>query len=320
MINTNLLGALSPGLAAFTRVIVLSSVVGCNLGESAVVRRSPDVGYGAGGSTGQDALGADLPEPDAALLNVATFDGARGSGDVPEIDGKGVESGMETGMETGSTAADATDFRSDSRFDAVGVFGEAASDADEPCSAEGYQFCDGFEDGAPLWVWTGGVWNVTEESNAQGTNAVFGPTTAVAGIASVPSGAWQDMTAEAKVMVTSFGQPSSSNRVLLYARYQDITHFYAVGLSGDGKLVLRRNGTAFGTLASVSVAENEWHVLKIRLVGASDNVVIEGYLDGTLLTAATDTSSSLNGDLGTVGVGVYGGALAVFDNVKVSSP
>ena len=290
-------------------LVLWAAVGGCNLGESAVVRRSPDAGYGTGGSAGQDS--AELTSFDAALLNVAGLGGADGKSSVTGMDGNRLETGSNT---------DATDVRSDAISDVSSAYGETARDAPEPCGAGGYEFCDGFEDGDSEWVWTGGVWTVTEESSALGANAVFGPTAAVAGIASVPSGVWQDMTAEAKVMVTSFGQLSSSNRVLLYARYQDTTHFYAVGLSGDGKLGLRRNGIAFGTLASVSVAEDEWHILKIRVIGAADNVVVEGYLDGTLLTAATDISNSLNGDLGTVAVGVYGGALAVFDNVKVSSP
>ena len=289
--------------------VLWAAVGGCNLGESAVVRRSPDVGYGTGGSAGQD--GANSTAIDAARFYVEGVDGADGKSRVTGVDSDRTDTGSNSNV---------LDIKSDIRPDASGVFGETANYAAEPCSAEGYEFCDGFEDEDSAWVWTGGAWNVTEESDSLGTNAVFGPTTAVAGIASVPSGAWQDMTAEAKVMVTSFGQLSSSNRVLLYARYQDTTHFYAVDLSGDGKLGLRRNGTAFGTLASVSVAEGEWHVLKIRVIGAANNVVVEGYLDGTLLTAATDISNSLNGDLGTVAVGVYGGALAVFDNVKVSSP
>jgi hypothetical protein len=128
------------------------------------------------------------------------------------------------------------------------------------------------------------------------------------------------MTVEVRVRVTSFGRASSANRAEIYARYQDAGHFYGVSLRADAKLVLRRNSSSFGPVIDVAVAENEWHTLKIKVSGPQDNVAVEGYLDGTLLAAATDTDGSLPSAVGTVGVGVYGETMAVFDGVKVSSP
>jgi hypothetical protein len=286
---------------------------GCQLGESDVVRRSPDVGSWPGGSIGQDALGGNNTASDTAMASSTRFDSAA-TLDEALVAGEGA---ADAGRR--ADVADSKGLAGPVVVDALGEAGGLSKDS-KTCSEDGYQFCEGFEDGAALWTETGGQWQVSAANSGQETNMVFGPTSGIASIAYVPVAAWQDMTVEARVMVTSFNQASSTNRVVLYARYQDMTHFYAVALQGDGKLGLRRNGTAFGTLANVSVAENEWHVLKLKVSGPADNVVVEGSLDGTLLAAATDTSGSLPTDTGTVGLGVYGGMMAVFDDVEVSSP
>ena len=308
----------TPRLPAYNLLVlagmsVLWTAFGCQLGESEVVRRSPDVGSGMGGSSGLDAMGVDSTARDTALVNGTRFDSADAMDDAL-VAGEGeADAGRK---------ADVADSKGLAGPDLVDALGEAGggSKVSMTCTEAGYQFCEGFEDGASLWTVTTGQWEVSAQGGGLQTDMVFGPTTAVGSIAYVATGAWQDMTVEAKVMVTSFNQASSTNRVVLYARYQDTTHFYAVALRGDGKLGLRRNGTAFGTLANVSVAENEWHVLKVRVSGAADNVVVEGSLDGTLLVAATDTSVSMTSDVGTVGLGVYGGMMAVFDDIKVSAP
>lgn len=297
-------------LPALAGLSLLWAAFGCQLGVSDVVRRSPDMGSGTGGSSGQDARDANTTTGDLDPLLSPRMDGAYAIDDAIVL-GKNE-------AETGPQAAPA-DTRSLAGPDSVSEAGRVGN-LSETCVEDGYQFCEGFEDGAALWAVAGGPWGLSEMSEASEPNAVFGPTDAVASIAFVPTAAWQDMTVEVRVMVTSFDQASSTNRVVLYARYQDTTHFYAVALRGDGKLGLRRNGTAFGTVANVSVALNEWHLLKLRVSGPADNGVVEGSLDGTLLVTATDTSGSMTSDVGTVGLGVYGGALAVFDDLKVSSP
>ena len=300
-------------LLALAGLSLLGTALGCQLGESDVVRRSPDVGRGMGGSSGQDARDANPAASDSGPLMSLRIDGDNAILDTF------VTGENEVGTEI---KADANDRRPPAGPDTADALGEVGGvrKVPEACLQDGYQFCEGFEDGAARWASTGGTWDLRVMSDGLENDTVFGPTAAAGSIAFVPTAAWQDMTAEAWVLVTSFNQASSTNRVVVYARYQDTTHFYAIALRGDGKLGLRRNGTAFGTVANVSVAENEWHALKLRVSGAADNVVVEGFLDSTLLVAATDTSGSMTSNVGTVGLGVYGSVLAVFDDLTVSSP
>jgi hypothetical protein len=297
-------------LLAMAGLGVLCATVGCQLSQSDVVKRSPDLVYGLGGSSGQDAIAADEASYDADPPDLFGIDRSAAAEDTPDMDDKQSESGPGT---------DAVDVKGDEVTEAPRA-GETGGDADDLCSAEGYEFCERFENGAASWVSTGGPWDVSSVTGSPDANSVFGPLIAGASIAYAPDGVWQDMTAEADVMVTSFGQMTSSNRAEVYARYQKQDHFYAVSLRGDGKLGLRKNASGLGTTAPVSVAENQWHTLKIRVYGIANDVMVEGYLDGTLVAAAPDTDGSPSGDTGTVAVGVYGGALAVFDNVRVSSP
>jgi hypothetical protein len=297
-------------LLALAGLSLLWTALGCKLGVSDVVRRSPEVGSGTGGSSGQDLRDASPAANDLGPWISPRIDGDNATYDAVVTGENETEAGPK------NTVADTRSFAGPDSVSEAGGMGKVSG----TCMEDGYQFCEGFEDGAARWAMTSGSWSLSEMGDGSETNMVFGPTDAVPGIAFVPTTAWQDMTVEARVMVTSFDQPSSTNRVVLYARYQDITHFYAVALRGDGKLGLRRNGTAFGTVANVSVAVNEWHVLKLRVSGSADNGVVEGSLDGTLLVTATDTSGSMTSAVGTVGLGVYGGALAVFDDIKVSSP
>ena len=293
-------------------LLLLWSTLGCRLGEADVVRRLPDLN--AGGGDGLDAQSGDSLATDTASTSLPYLDGGGVAADVVEKRDAETEAG---------SSADATvdkNLGSDDTANQPSDTGVRA-EVSAPCGSKGFVFCDGFQSGVDLWVATGGAWDiVSDPDDPSAQNLVFGPTNAVASIASVPSVLWRDMTVEAKVMVTSFKNASATNRVVVYARYQDVSHFYAIALRGDGKLDLRRNANVFGTTANVSIAENEWHTLQIRVSGPADNVVVEGSLDGVLLAAATDTDGSLPSDTGTVGVGVYGGALAVFDDVRVSSP
>ena len=292
---------------------------GCQLGEADVVRRTPELGGGTGGNTGLDAPPVDNATADTAAPSAFRLDGGT-TLDAPENHEARPEA---------ATSSDAAIDKNREEYDTTKGPLDAITRSDVvfPCGAVGDVFCDTFESGAESWVATGGAWDTIPESpdspdsiDGSVPNFVFGPTNAMASIASVPSGSWRNMTVEAKVMVTSLKNASAANRVVLYARFQDITHFYGVALRGDGKLDLRRNANVFGISANVSIAEGEWHTLQIKVSGPADNVVVEGSLDGVLLATATDTTGSLATDTGTVGVGVYGGTLAVFDDVKVSSP
>jgi hypothetical protein len=300
-------------LLAAAGLSALCATFGCQLGVSDVVVRSPDVAYGLGQSSDRDAADVNEDDLDAAALDSLSVDSGAAAEDAYDLDGNGAEVGP---------CWDALEVRDNVGPDVANELGDSgdSSDAPDACTAAGYEFCDDFEDGAAQWVSTGGPWDIANMNSSSDTSSVIGPLTAGATIAYAPIGVWQDMTVEADVLVTSFGQPTSSNRAEIYARYQDPSHFYAISLRGDGKLGLRRNASGLGTAATVSIAENQWHKLKIRVAGSAGKVIVEGYLDGVLLTTATDTSGSPTGDLGTVGMGVYGGTLAVFDNVKVSSP
>ena len=283
----------------------------CQLDESDVVSRMPDLGHGMGGSSGQDMAGGAADIPDAGSGDGLGLDSPNTMSDAPAASGIVMDSGAS------AVGADAS---CDVSRDAISADASIVGNVHDASSAGGDQFFENFEDGASLWGPAEGDWAISSASGDAEANAVFGPTKQEPSIAYLLSGAWQDMTVEAKVMLTSFDPSSSSSRAVLCARYQDLSHFYGVTLRGDGKLGLRRNTTAFGTVASVSVGENEWHSLKIRVSGPVDKVVVEGFMDGTLLTTATDTTGSMSSNAGTVAVGVYGGALAVFDDVSVSSP
>ena len=304
--------ACTPRVAA--GLLVLWMCWGCQLGEADVVRRTPEPS-GAGGSVERDAQPLDKNTMDAAFPDAPMLD--LGSPvDAPDHRDARAEIGV---------SSDAAVDKNLQGYDGSAAFREAGDRGEvsaPPCGALGDVFCDDFGGSEDPWVvMGGGGWTVVAEAiDGSEPNLVFGPTNPGPSIASVPSGDWHDMTVEAKVLVTSFRSASATNRVVLYARFQDVTHFYGVALRGDGKLDLRRNANVFGSVASVTVAVNEWHTMKIRVSGPADNVLVEGFLDDDLLLTATDTNGSLPSDEGTIGVGVYGGALAIFDDVRVSSP
>ena len=287
---------------------MLLAAFGCDLGEAEVVSRSPDLGPAVNVSPGRDAAG--LIPSDADASESPRSDGSSFAKDTREAGGKGPDV---------SIAADVLDV---TRGEAAGVVGDGgcAGEAGGECGAVGLVLTDDFEDGAAGWMSTGITWEVTDDPSSTTPNSVLAPTGPAASSVYFSAGAWQDMTVEVRVRVASFGQASSANRAEIYARYQDAGHFYAVSLRADAKLDLRRNSSSFGHVIDVAVAENEWHTLKIKVSGPQDNVAVEGYLDGTLLAAATDTDGSLPSAVGTVGVGVYGETMAVFDDVTVSSP
>lgn len=309
MIAARMLKCSTRELLALAGLDALLTTFGCALGEPDVVTRSPDLGPAISTPLVQDASSSDGSSYDDAGSEASRPDASTPTGDAHDA---------EVARPDAIAAADAADAAAQPGDGAAeaGYAGEAGDD----CGARGFVFCDDFEDGATGWTSTGGTWKVAAETTPTGTNAVFAPAGPVSSGAYVASGAWQDMTVEVRVRVTAFGQPSSSNRAEIYARYQDPGHCYAVSLRGDGKLGLRRNSSGFGPVASVAVTENEWHTLKLKVSGPEDAVVVEGYLDDVLVTTATDTSDSLDGTVGTAGVGVYGGTLADFDDLLVSSP
>jgi hypothetical protein len=279
------------------------SLPACELGQSDVVVREPSPPKAAGGAGGQDTTASTAPSVDAAEVPDAATPDA-----MPDADGA---------AQAEARAADSL-----ALFDnADHPFAFADLDLMQPrdaCSSDAFAFCDDFETSSERWTESGGNWAIREDPSWGDTEA-YGPTIPVASQAYVPSLALGDMTAEASVFVTSFGPFSSTNRAELFARYQDSSHNYSVSLSADGKLGLRKNGSGLGTPASVSIVQGQWHTLKVRVSGNSGAVVVEGSMDGELLATASDSSPGSTPS-GTVAVGVYGAALAVFDEVRVSVP
>jgi hypothetical protein len=201
--------------------------------------------------------------------------------------------------------------------------GALQGEAGSRCSEPGFVFCDDFEDGADGWKWTGASWTVKEGGRSEGESTVFGPTAAAAGRAIYTGARWQDVTVEVRVRVVSFGQATSTNRAEVLARHQSGDLFYAASLRGDGKLGLRKNAIGLGTAVSVSVSEGQWHTLGLRVSGSAGEVAVEALLDGRMVATAIDADASQGGPsstVGSVGLGVYGETLAVFDDLKVSSP
>lgn len=286
------------------------ALASCDLGRADVVTRSPDLNPVVSPPPNPDA--ADVAGDAGATGNQADAD-ARG---VPEDGGDDRGEGADVGPTLDGRDAPAP-IRRDAPVDRsdTACRGEAGGEGGE----SGLVMTDDFEDGAAGWMSTGAIWTVTADSTSPRPNSVLSPTGPAASSVYYSDGAWQDMTAEVRLRVTSFGGASSANRAELYARYQDAGHFYALSLRSDGHLILRRNASSLGTAAAVSVAAGGWHVLTLKVSGPPEAVSVEGYLDGVLMVTATDTEALLPA-LGTVGVGIYGETVAVFDDVSVSSP
>lgn|GEM_PF-6041071 len=294
-------------------LLALIACFGCDLGEADVVTRTPDPGPAITSPQGEDAASDTMSHDEAPVPDASPTDGLSTAKDTRDAPNAGPDA---------SLAKDSADAPSpvDALAERTSTEGGSLDEAGDDCAAQDLVFCADFEDGAVGWMSTSETWAVTDDPYAAQPNQVFAPAGPAASGAYVAGGAWQDMTLEVRVRVTSFGQASSANRAEAYARYQDSGHFYAVSLRGDGKLGLRRNSSGFGPVVDVAVGENEWHVLKIKVSGPKEDVAVEGYLDGTLLVTAHDVDGALASALGTAGVGIYGETLAVFDDVKVSSP
>jgi hypothetical protein len=300
------------------------AVPACHTTDPDVVERAPDGAAPVDGPSGQTSLSYDAAWIDNAMgrdtrADKATdIDGASGTGE--GIPNTTLDAGGNDGND-GNNAIDSNPIL-DGLDVSVAVDGDDSIDAGNGCSS-GYVFCDDFErgeDDTSRWTTTGEAWTLSA-INKQGTsNHVYGPVEPVASTAYVTDGHWTDMTVEAKVMVTSFGQPASSNRAEVYARYVDSATFYALGVRGDGKLGLRKGPSGIGEAVTVPIVENEWHTLRIRVSGPVGNTTIDGYWDGALKATTLDTDSIPVNPVGSAGLGVYGVVDAVFDDVRVSSP
>ncbi|MEU4623485.1 right-handed parallel beta-helix repeat-containing protein [Actinoplanes sp. NPDC023801] len=167
---------------------------------------------------------------------------------------------------------------------------------------------DDFEDGnASGWSTNGGSWSVaTDGSRVYRQGGTSSDARAVTGTAS-----WTDYAVQARVKPTAF---NGSNRfAAVLARVQSSTSYYYLALRSNNTVELKRlDGGSSATLdtASVAVAAGTWYTLKLEVSGST----LRGYVNGALLTEATDTRWSS----GRIGVATFYTS-ANFDDVQVTT-
>ncbi|MCG5436386.1 pectate lyase family protein [Micromonospora foliorum] len=169
-------------------------------------------------------------------------------------------------------------------------------------------FTDDFEDGnATGWTASGGSWSVaTDGSRVYRQSGTSSDARSLAGTAS-----WTDYSVQATVKPTAF---NGTNRfVALLARAQSSTSYYYLALRSNNTVELKRlSGGSSTTLdsAATTVTVGTAYTLRIDVAGNS----LKGYVNGTLLTEATDSQFAS----GRIGVATFN-ASANFDNVQVTS-
>jgi hypothetical protein len=287
-------------------MVGLCLTCGCDLSQADVVARSPDVAPAPDLPTGATPSG----KRDAAVGSDVQPDRSEG-GTVRTDDGPPDRDAPDDGSAPADGSADAGDD------------GAGGADARRLCTGAGVVFCDDFAAGAAAWQATS-TWQTRDfNATSAGHDTVYGPTEAVTSQALVVGAFWQDTTVEAAVYVLAFGGDLATNRVEIYARYQAADRAYALSLRGDGKLGLRKNGIAMGNTTEVATQPGQWSTLKLTISGQQDDIVLAGYLDGKLAALAADPGPDTGGEsssVGLAGLGVYGEARAVFDDVRVSAP
>jgi pectate lyase len=169
-------------------------------------------------------------------------------------------------------------------------------------------FSDDFEDGNSTgWSGSGGSWSVaTDGSGVLRQSGTSSDARSTAGTQS-----WTDYSVQARVKPTAF---NGSNRfVAVLARVQSNTSYYYVALRGNNTVELKKlvNGssTTLDT-ASLTVSTNTWYTVRLDVAGTS----LRGYVNGNLLTEATDSQYSS----GRIGVATFYGS-ANFDDVVVDT-
>jgi len=169
-------------------------------------------------------------------------------------------------------------------------------------------FSDDFEDGnSSGWSGSGGSWSVATD----GTRVLRQGGTSSDARFTAGTQSWTAYSVQARVKPTAF---SGSNRfVAVLARVQSNTSYYYVALRGNNTVELKKlvNGssTTLDT-ASLTVSTNTWYTVRLDVSGTS----LRGYVNGNLLTEATDSQFST----GRIGVATFYGA-ANFDDVVVST-
>jgi pectate lyase len=169
-------------------------------------------------------------------------------------------------------------------------------------------FADDFSDGnATGWSTNGGSWSVTTDgSRVYRQGGTSSDARALAGTSS-----WTDYSVQARIKPTAF---NGSNRfVALLARVQSSTSYYYLALRSNNTVELKRlDGGSSTTLdtASLPVTAGTWYTVRLDVAGST----LRGYVNGTLLTEATDTRYTA----GRIGVATFYAAANV-DDVQVTT-
>jgi len=145
---------------------------------------------------------------------------------------------------------------------------------------------ENFEDGvANGFTKSGGTWTVV----ADGSQVYRQSSTGSDAKAQVGSLSWTDVAVEARVKPLAYNGTNRS--VGVAARAQNMTNFYALGLTNSGTVELsKRIGGSPQALASASasISTGTWYTLRLEAFGTT----LRGFLNGTQVVSATDASLS----------------------------
>lgn len=165
-----------------------------------------------------------------------------------------------------------------------------------------------FEDGDSAgWMSSGGNWSVV----ADGSGKIYRQTSASGeALSCVGEPAMANYSVEGKIKLFDLEEWDASG---IIARYTDNNNYYMLRLANVGGItkvqLYKKLGGTFTLLddEALNININQWYTLKLVLDGFS----IRGYVDGTHLVSATDTSLSA----GKIGVRSYNESIAVDDIV-----
>ena len=250
-----------------------------------------------GGSTGSAGTSAT-----AGSHSGGTSAAGASSGGTSNVSGSN-SGGSRAGGGAGSAGTGAT-------AGSTGIAGSSNGGGAGGAAAGTVLFSDDFEDGATSkWVASGGTWSiVTDGTKAYAQTAAGTGSTVI--LSAAGSTTWTDQVVEARVKITAFGGSSTSYFAAIYARFNG-TDYYSLCLRSDGKLVIRKDKTSLSNAADASITESTWYTVKFSVVGSTLN----GYLNGTLLATATDSSLTSGG----IAVSTVN-TTAEFDDIQVTAP
>jgi pectate lyase len=169
-------------------------------------------------------------------------------------------------------------------------------------------FSDNFDDGnADGWSKSGGSWTVV----ADGTPAYRQSSTGADAKAQAGVTTWTDYAVQARVKPLAFN--GSGRYAAVLSRAQNMTHFYFLGLTNTGQVVLgKRVGGGPTTLASApfTVTIGTSYTVRLEAFGTT----LRGLVNGAQVVSASDSSFAS----GRIGLATNF-ASATFDDVVVST-